>query len=150
MDAVVLVIHLIVALSIIAIVLIQPSEVGGFLGSSGSMSNLMAARRSGDVLTRLTTILAGIFFLTSLTLAIIAEHRSAATKSILDVAAEKPAAEKTTTAPAAPDTTATQEAPPDEAVLKTAPAPAAQEKTPSASKKTTAPKKEKPAAPISK
>ncbi|MCE9507525.1 MAG: preprotein translocase subunit SecG [Alphaproteobacteria bacterium] len=141
MDAVVLVIHLIVALSIIAIVLIQPSEVGGFLGSSGSMSNLMAARRSGDVLTRITTILAGIFFLTSLTLAIIAEHHSAATKSILDVPTGQPAAEQTT-APAAPDTTTATA--PDDAALKTVPAPAAQKE------KTVAPKKGKPAAPISK
>jgi preprotein translocase subunit SecG len=137
MDAVVLVIHLIVALSIIAVVLIQPSEVGGFLGSSGSMSNLMAARRSGDVLTRITTILAGIFFLTSLTLAIIAEHHSAAIKSILDVPAEQ------TTAPVAPDTT-TAPAAANDAALKTVPAPAAEEKKP------VAPKKGKPVAPISK
>ncbi|MBI3440239.1 MAG: preprotein translocase subunit SecG [Proteobacteria bacterium] len=95
MEAVILVIHLIVALSIIAVVLVQPSEAGGFLGSSGSMSNMMAPRRSGDALTRLTTILAGVFFLTSLSLAIIAEHGSAAKKSILDVATtDQPAATK--------------------------------------------------------
>src|ERR1035437_7176142 len=84
MESVILVIHLIVALGIIAVVLVQPSEAGGFLGSGGSMSNMMAPRRKGDVLTRLTTILAGVFFLTSLSLAIIAEHHGPA-KSILDV-----------------------------------------------------------------
>ena len=123
MEAVVLVIHLIVALAIIAVVLIQPSEVGGFLGSGGSMSNMMAPRRSADVLTRLTTILAIIFFITSLSLALIAEHRGAATKSILDVATEQ-------TAPAA----ATKAAAPVKAE-----APKKEE-----------PKKEKPTAPISK
>lgn len=116
MEAVVLVIHLIVALAIIAVVLIQPSETGGFLGNSGSMSNMLAPRRSGDTLTRLTTILAGVFFLTSLSLALFAEHRGKAQSSILDVpAAEAPAAtdkkaepkkpepaEKTTSKPAAP------------------------------------------------
>src|SRR3989337_3160473 len=103
MEAVILVIHLIVALSIIAMGLVQPSETGGFLGSSGSMSSLMAPRRSGDVLTRLTTILAGIFFITSLSLAIFAEHRGKA-ESILDVATDQPAIEKA--APDAPMTSA--------------------------------------------
>lgn len=94
MEAVVLVIHLIVALAIIAVVLLQPSEAGGFLGSSGSMSNMMAPRRTGDVLTRLTAILAGTFFLTSLSLAIMAKRQGEA-KSILDVDAAQ-------TAPAVP------------------------------------------------
>ncbi|MFH1158031.1 MAG: preprotein translocase subunit SecG [Pseudomonadota bacterium] len=103
MEAVILVIHLIVALSIIAVVLVQPSEAGGFLGSGGSMSNMMAPRRTGDALTRATTILAGLFFLTSLALAIIAEHHGPA-KSILDIAENQPpVAEKAVpAAPAAP------------------------------------------------
>lgn len=96
MEAVVLVIHLIVALAIIGVVLLQPSESGGFLGSSGSMSNLMAPRRTGDVLTRLTMIFVGIFFLTSLTLAIMAERSGAnQEKSILEVAPAAQAPVKT-------------------------------------------------------
>ena len=90
MEAVVLVIHLIVALAIIGVVMLQPAETGGFTAGAGSMSNLGAPRRSGDVLSRLTAILAGIFFLTSLTLAILAENRMP-DKSILDAA--PPAAE---------------------------------------------------------
>ena len=94
MESVLLVIHLIVAVAIIAVVLLQPSEAGGFMGNSGSMSNLMMQRRSGDVLTRLTTILAGVFFMTSLLLAILAGgHGKTAQTSILDVpvpAAEMP------------------------------------------------------------
>lgn len=85
MEAVVLVIHLIVAVAIIAIILIQPAESGGFLGSSGSMSNMMAPRRGGDVLSRATTILAGCFFTTSLILAVMAGHHPAQ-QSILDAA----------------------------------------------------------------
>lgn len=121
MESVVLVIHLIVALGIIAVVLIQPSESGGFMGSSGSMSNLMAPRRRGDTLTRVTTILAGTFFVTSLLLAILAEH-SGPSKSILDVLpVEETAAEKVAPAP-------------DDAALK----------------KAAVPEKKKPQAPISK
>jgi preprotein translocase subunit SecG len=99
LEPILLVIHLIVALGIVAVVLIQPSEAGGFLGNSGTMSNLMAPRRSGDVLTKTTTILAAIFFSTSLLLAILAEHRPTG-KSILDaVGTEKPAAVKSEAVP---------------------------------------------------
>jgi preprotein translocase subunit SecG len=103
MEAVLLVIHLIIALAIIALVLIQPSESGGFLGNGGSMSNVALPRRSGNPLTRATTILAGIFFLTSLLLASAAGHRPVQ-KSILDAAvADQPAAVLTTEeAPAMP------------------------------------------------
>lgn len=103
MEAIVLVIHLIVAIAIICIILIQPAESGGFLGSSGSMSNMMAPRRSADILTRATTILAGCFFVTSLILAVMAGHRPESS-SILDAAAtETPAAATTeAAAPAAP------------------------------------------------
>ena len=101
MEAVLLVIHLIVALGIIVMVLIQPSEAGGFLGNSGTMSNMMAPRRSGDVLTRTTGILAACFFATSIFLAIFAGGTSTEQpKSILD-ALETPAA---VTPPAEPET----------------------------------------------
>lgn len=84
MEAVLLVIHLIIALGIIVLVLVQPAESGGFLGSGGSMSNMMAPRRKGDVLTRMTGILATSFFVTSLLLAIIASHKPVHSNSILD------------------------------------------------------------------
>ena len=105
MEAVLLVIHLIIALGIIVLVLIQPAESGGFLGSGGSMSNMMAPRRKGDVLTRTTGILATAFFVTSLLLAIVASHGGAKPQSILDAADDTGAVEQTvdgeTTAPAA-------------------------------------------------
>jgi len=91
MQEVLLVIHLIVAVGIIAVVLLQPSESGGFMGNSGSMSNLMAPRRTADALTRLTTVLAGCFFCTSLLLAISASS-SPQSQSLLDMARDTPAA----------------------------------------------------------
>ncbi len=122
MEAVLLVIHLIIALGIIVLVLIQPAESGGFLGSGGSMSNMMAPRRKGDALTRTTGILATSFFVTSLLLAILASHKPHHPASILDTddasapvvleqaadgeptapAAETPAADETPKAPIAP------------------------------------------------
>jgi preprotein translocase subunit SecG len=143
LEPVILVIHLIVALGIIAVVLIQPSEAGGFLGSSGSMSNMLAPRRSGDALTRITTILAGIFFLTSLSLALIAEHNGPR-KSILDVLpADAPAAAKAADGTAKAPTAEKMAPAPDAAALKTVPAPEKAKPAP-------APAKGKPAAPISK
>lgn len=92
MEAVILVIHLIVAVGIIITILLQPSEAGGFVGNAGSMSN-MGQRRSGNPLTRATTILAGIFFLTSIILAITA-GRHPVQQGILDIADQKPGIEK--------------------------------------------------------
>ncbi|HCS22695.1 MAG TPA: preprotein translocase subunit SecG [Alphaproteobacteria bacterium] len=123
MQEVLLVIHLIVALGIIAVVLLQPSESGGFSGNSGSMSNLMAPRRTADALTRVTTILAGLFFCTSLLLAITASSRPKA-EGILEMGAQKPAAiekaEKSEAAPAdvAPEEKAAVETPEEPATPK--------------------------------
>ncbi len=98
MESVLLVIHLIVAVGIIAVVLVQPSEAGGFLGSSGSMSNMMMPRRGGDVLTRVTYILAACFFTTSLLLAVIASSHPRARASLKrQQTRPSPAVEKTVT-----------------------------------------------------
>lgn len=109
MDAVLLVIHLIIAFGIIVLVLIQPAETGGFLGSGGSMSNMMAPRRKGDVLSRTTGILAGLFFATSLLLAVVANHRPHETKSILD-ASDDAAATEAVISDQAPENAATSPA----------------------------------------
>lgn len=98
MESVVLVIHLMVALAIIGLVLIQRSEGGGLgMGSSGGgMGNFMTPRRTADLLTRTTSILAAVFFCTSILLAILANNATSknATTSILDAA---PAIEKSVT-----------------------------------------------------
>ena len=118
MEAVLLVIHLIIALGIIVVVLIQPSEAGGFLGNSGSMSNMMAPRRSADALTRMTGILAAAFFVTSLLLAIMAGNRPQE-KSIMDELSATPSAAteevKQEEAPVAP--TPAEEAPAPQAPI---------------------------------
>ncbi len=124
MQSVILVIQLIVAIAIVAVVLVQPAEDAGFVGGSGSMSNLGATRSKGDALSRITGYLGAIFFITSLALALMAEHHGKA-QSILDV----------NTGPAAVTQTAPQKAAPPAA---TAPA------------KKQAEKQKKPSAPISK
>ncbi len=93
MATVLLVIHLMVALALVAVVLIQRSE-GGALGIGGGGGGMMTGRGQANLLTRATAALAAAFFVTSLSLTLLARH-SAPSGSVLD----KPAA-TSTTAPA--------------------------------------------------
>ena len=70
MQHVIIVIHLMLVLALIGVVLLQRSEGGGLgIGSSGGF---MTSRGTANVLTRATAILAGLFFVTSLLLSILA------------------------------------------------------------------------------
>ena len=72
MEEVVLVIHLILALSIIGLVLLQRSEGGGLgIGSSGGMGAFASAHTTASLLSRMTAICAAGFFATSLILGIL-------------------------------------------------------------------------------
>jgi preprotein translocase subunit SecG len=72
MQQVVLVIHLMLVLALIGVVLLQRSEGGG-LGIGGG-GGFMTSRGTANVLTRATAILAGLFFVTSLVLSILAGY----------------------------------------------------------------------------
>jgi preprotein translocase subunit SecG len=100
MQTVIIVIHLMIVIAMIAVILLQRSEGGG-LGIGGGGGGMFTARGSANLLTRSTTVLAAIFFATSLLLGILAKDQ-ANQPSILDTGA--PAA-----APAGlPDDTATR------------------------------------------
>lgn len=75
---IILVIHLLIAIALVGVILLQRSEGGalGIGGSGGSGGGLMSGRAAGNLLTRTTAILATSFFVTSLGLAIIANNRS--------------------------------------------------------------------------
>src|SRR5262245_27598167 len=70
MQHVIIVIHLMLVLALIGVVLLQRSEGGGL--GIGSTGGFMTSRGTANVLTRVTAILAGLFFLTSLLLSILA------------------------------------------------------------------------------
>ena len=65
-----LVVHVIIAIALVGVILMQRSEGGGLTG--GSPAGLMSARGAGDFLTRSTTILASLFILLSIALAAVA------------------------------------------------------------------------------
>jgi preprotein translocase subunit SecG len=71
MQTVIIVVHLMIVSAMIGLVLLQKSEGGG-LGMGGGGGGFMTSRGTSNVLTRTTAILAGLFFLTSLGLSIIA------------------------------------------------------------------------------
>ena len=71
MQTVLLVVHLIIAVALVGVVLLQRSE-GGALGIGGGGGGFMTGRGAANLLTRTTGILAAIFILTSLGLAILA------------------------------------------------------------------------------
>ena len=75
MTSVILVIHLILAIALVCVILLQRSE-GGALGmgggSGGSMGGFMSGRATADLLTRTTAFLAAAFMATSMILAILA------------------------------------------------------------------------------
>jgi len=70
MQHVVIVIHLMIVLALIGVVLLQRSEGGGL--GIGATGGFMTSRGTANVLTRATAILAGLFFVTSLMLSILA------------------------------------------------------------------------------
>lgn len=70
-----LVIQIIVCLALIGVVLLQRSE-GGALGMGGGPTGFMSARGAGDVLSRMTWILGGVFFVLSLAITLISTQLS--------------------------------------------------------------------------
>lgn len=73
-----LVVQAIVAALLVTVILMQKSEGGG-LGVGGSPAGFMSARGAADFLTRSTSILATVFVLLSIAMAVIAAVRHAPT-----------------------------------------------------------------------
>ena len=76
MQAILVAVELIVAVSLIAVVMLQRSEGGalGMGGGGGGMGGLFSPRGAADTLTRATTFLGALFFLTCIGLNLLALH----------------------------------------------------------------------------
>lgn len=75
MQNILLVVHLVIAVFLIGVVMLQRSE-GGALGIGGGSGNLFSSRGVGNALTRTTAILAACFFATSIALTMLSTHKS--------------------------------------------------------------------------
>lgn len=90
MTTVLLVIHLLIALTMIGMVLLQRSEGGalgiggGGGGAGGGMGGLMTGRGTANLLSRTTAILAVCFMSTSLLLTILAKQDAEPGASFID------------------------------------------------------------------
>lgn len=91
---VVIALHVLIALTIIGLVLLQHGK-GADMGSGfggGASASLFGATGSANFLSRTTAVLAAIFFLMSLGLAYLATHKSTPSSGVLDaVKTERPA-----------------------------------------------------------
>ena len=99
----ILVVHVVTALAIIGLVLLQHgkgADMGAAFGS-GSSGSLFGATGSANFLSRTTAVLAAIFFATSLGLAYVATHRPKASGGVMDAVKEQPAV-PAPTAPSVP------------------------------------------------
>jgi preprotein translocase subunit SecG len=101
MESVILVVHLLLAVSLIGVILIQRSEGGGLGIGGGNMGGMMSARGTANLLTRTTAIIAGCFMVTSMVLAIMAGGHSRPT-SIIDTLPAVPAQPIAPATPAPP------------------------------------------------
>ncbi|UWR21438.1 preprotein translocase subunit SecG [Sulfitobacter sp. S190] len=100
MENVVLIVHLLLALGLIGVVLLQRSEGGGLgIGGGGGGTS---GRPPATPMSKVTWILAGAFICTSMALTILAAQKSAGTSVIDRLSTTPPALNDT--APTVPDT----------------------------------------------
>lgn len=84
MEQMILIAHLLIALAIIGLIMLQQgkgAEMGASFGSGGSQT-LFGSDGSTNVLTRSTAILVTAFFVTSFALAIVAKNQAGNTEEL--------------------------------------------------------------------
>jgi preprotein translocase subunit SecG len=100
MIIVLFVLHVLIAIGLVGVILLQKSE-GGALGmGGGGMSGFMTGRTTANLLTRVTAVLAAAFMTTSVLLVVV-HNRERAPRSIIEQSAP-PAAPAAPVVPAAP------------------------------------------------
>jgi len=117
-------VHVLLALMIIGLVLLQRgkgAEAGAGFGS-GASGTVFGARGTSTLFSKLTAVFAGLFFVTSLTLAYLGSHATAEPTSVLERAAQAAAA----TAPAKAPPPAQTSTPPPASTPAPQPAPVPQ------------------------
>jgi preprotein translocase subunit SecG len=120
MTTVLLLIHLMIAIALVGVILLQRSEGGalGIGGGGGAGGGFMTGRSAGNVLTKTTAILAACFFLTSMSFSILSTNRGGSSPTILPSSGGEgglaPLQIPGTPTPAAPEAPATPQAPQSE------------------------------------
>ncbi len=78
-------VEIVVSILLIIVVLMQSSKGGGLAGTFGGaqMGTVFGVRRTADFLSKLTSILAGIFLVLSLVINFLLPSRSQSTESVI-------------------------------------------------------------------
>jgi len=108
LHTIILTVHIIAGLSVIGFVLLQHgkgADMGAAFGS-GASGSLFGATGSANFLSRVTAVLAAVFFLTSLSLSYIATSSPRASGSVMDSTPVQTAPAPPAQTPAAPDSKA--------------------------------------------
>ena len=88
MESILLTINIILAILLVIVILLQRSE-GGALGLGVSQDNFTSSRTAGDFLTKITSILAVFFIVTSIVLVSISRDEIREVQSVIDLEKEK-------------------------------------------------------------
>ena len=112
MQNVLIAAYLLIVLALIGVILLQRSEGGGLGMGGGGGGGFMTGRGTANLLTRVTAGLAALFFVTSISLTLLAKHNSRGASPLdlpqlnqLPKSGAPPASGTTTpVAPAAPGT----------------------------------------------
>ncbi len=119
-ETILLVVHLLVAIAIVGLVLIQHgkgADAGAAFGAGaagGASGSVFGAKGSSNFLSRTTAILATVFFITSLSLAYLSRTATDQSDSLLDRVQDSPAIEApagTADAPVLPSDVSIDDAP---------------------------------------
>ena len=87
MENFILVLNIILAILLVIVILLQKSE-GGALGIGASQESFISSRSAGNLLTKVTAIIATLFIITSISLTIMAQKKIS-TSSVLERVEEK-------------------------------------------------------------
>ena len=113
METLVNVVHIMAAVVLIGVVLLQSgkgADMGAAFGGGGGGSTVFGPSGPGNMLTRLTTIMAIVFMATSLTLAVLSAKRTSVFDDVEEPATlTVPATEPVATEPVATEPAAAEE-----------------------------------------
>jgi len=101
MYAFLLTTHLVVCLCLVAVILVQSGKGGGLAGGAfgGATQTVFGGRGATDFITRATVALGVLFFITSLSLALLTTRGTSGARSVVSEAAKRAQSTAPPTAP---------------------------------------------------
>jgi len=98
-QTLILTLHIIVCVMLIILVLLQSGKEGMGVIFGGGNTSVFGSGGAGGILAKLTTLMAVIFVITSLSYTYVTSSRPSSESTILNVKIEEPAAPKTNVVP---------------------------------------------------